>query len=67
MDRFGKVALKIRRLIPEVAIHHLITTLWLGPFADNLAMHPTSDMDDLRQRATKYMQVEELREFARAE
>jgi len=27
MQRFGKVALSIRNLSPEVAMHHMITTL----------------------------------------
>jgi len=38
-----------------------------GPFADSLAMQPPASMDDLRRRATQYMQVEELRELAKVE
>jgi len=35
MERFGKVALDIRNLSPEVTMHHMITTLKPNPFADN--------------------------------
>jgi len=38
MDRIDKVALCIRRLISEVAMHHLITALRPRPFADSLCM-----------------------------
>jgi len=70
VDRFSKVAMSIRNLIPDVAMHHMLTTLRPGPFADNLCMQPTDSLDELRKRAAKYMQLEELREFrnqARAE
>jgi len=46
---------------------YLITTLRLGPFADSLAMQPPANMDDLRRRATQFMQVEELRQYSRGE
>ena len=70
MDRFSKVTMSIRNLSPDVAMHHMLTTLRPGPFADNLCMQPADSLDKLRKRATKYMQLEELREFrnqARAE
>jgi len=67
MARFGQVALGIRRLLPEVAMAYLITTLRPGPFADSLAMQPPAKMDDLRRRATQFMQVEELRQYSRGE
>jgi len=58
--RFGQVTLSIRGLLPEMAMAYLITALRLEPFADSLAMQPPTRMDDLRQRATQFMQVEEL-------
>ncbi|XP_068461731.1 uncharacterized protein [Phaseolus vulgaris] len=63
MERFGKVALGIRNLSPEVTMHHMITTLKPGPFADSLCKKPAINLDELRQRASKFMQMEELREF----
>ncbi|XP_020207377.1 uncharacterized protein LOC109792380 [Cajanus cajan] len=63
MSRFNKSALEIRDLNPAVALHHLTTTLKLGPFANSICKKPPTDMDDLRRRADKYMQMEELAEF----
>ena len=63
MERFGKVALSIRNLSPEVTMHHMITTLKPVPFADSLCKKPATNLNELRQRASKFMQMEELREF----
>ncbi|XP_020220419.1 uncharacterized protein LOC109803309 [Cajanus cajan] len=64
MERFGKMTMSIRDLDPAVAMHHLTTTLRPGPFVNNLCKKSPRDLDDLRQRATKYMQMEELVEFS---
>ena len=63
IDRFGKTAMSIRNLSPEVAMHHMLTALQPGPFVDSLCMQPATSLDELRRRATKFMQLEELREF----
>jgi len=63
MERFGKIALNIRNLSPEVAMHHMVTALKPGLFSDNLCKKPVMNLDELRQRAAKFMQLEELREF----
>jgi len=63
MERFGKLTLQKKNLDPNVALHHLITALRLGPFADSLCKKPTLNLDELRCRAAKFMQLEELREF----
>jgi len=52
-----------RNLCPEVAMHHMLTALRPGPFTDSLCMQPATNLDDLRRRAAKFMQLEELREF----
>jgi len=63
VDKFNKVAMSIRNLSPDVAMHHMLTTLCPGPFADNLCIQPTDSLDELRKRHAKYMPLEELREF----
>nr|KYP47653.1 Transposon Ty3-G Gag-Pol polyprotein [Cajanus cajan] len=70
MDRFNKATLEIRDLNPAVALHHLTTALKPDPFVNSICKKPRSYMNDLRRRADKYMQMEELTEFrnqARAE
>ncbi|XP_020205722.1 uncharacterized protein LOC109790886 [Cajanus cajan] len=63
LERFGKMTLSIRNLDPAVAMHHLTTALRPGPFVNSLCKKPPRDLDELRQRATKYMKMEELTEF----
>jgi len=63
MDRFSKMALDIWKLSPEVAMHHMVTTLKPGLFSDSLCMQSTTTLDEVRQTTTKYMQLEELKEF----
>jgi len=41
----------------------MVRTLWLGPFADSLCKKPAANLDELRQRVAKIMQLEELTEF----
>ena len=63
IDGFGKVVMSIRNMSPNVAMHHMITTLWTGPLTDNLCMQSAASLDELRWRVAKSMQMEELREF----
>jgi len=57
------MALKIRNLNPEVILHYMIRALRLGPFTDDLYMTSAPSMDDLRQRVTKFMRLNEMREY----
>jgi len=63
MDQFNQVALQIRNLNSEVALHHMVTVLRPGPFVDSLCKKPALDMNEMRVRATKFMHLEELRDF----
>ena len=53
IDRFGKVAMNIWNLSLDVGIHHMVISLRLGPFDDNLCMEPAESLDELRRRAVK--------------
>jgi len=55
MERFGKVALNIPNLNPEVAMPHMVTTLKPKPFSDSLCKKLTTNLDELSQRAAKFM------------
>jgi len=63
MDGFNQVALQIRNLNSEVALHHMVTALRPGSFADSLCKKPAMDMNEMRVRASKFMRLEELRDF----
>jgi len=63
MEMFEKLTLRIKTLDPNVALHHLITALRPGPFVDSLCKKPALDLDELRARVAKFMQLEELQEF----
>ncbi|XP_020203764.1 uncharacterized protein LOC109789261 [Cajanus cajan] len=70
IDRFNKVAIEIGDLNPAVAMDRLSTALRPGTFVNSLCKKPPVDMNDVRRRAEKYMQMEELAETrnqARAE
>lgn len=60
MDRFERVALNIRDLSPEVALHHIVTSLKSSSISDSLCKKLATSMDELRQRAVKFMQLEEM-------
>jgi len=62
-EEIREVALQIRDLNPKVALHHIVTTLWPGPFADSMCKKMATNLEELRRRAVKFMQLEELREF----
>lgn len=53
------VLITISNLSPSVIIHSLIYGSHLGPFLDSLFTKKQNNMDDLRERAAKYMAIEE--------
>jgi len=55
MKRFSKVTLNIRNLSPNMAIHHMVTTIWPRPLSDKLCKKPAANLDELGQRVVKYM------------
>ncbi|XP_020224277.1 uncharacterized protein LOC109806318 [Cajanus cajan] len=63
MEHFANVSVKIQNLNPEVALHSMLMALKPGPFVDSLYRRPPNDIDDLRARAARYIQMEEHAEF----
>ena len=59
MDMFSKVCMGIRNLNPDIAMHHLVSAILLDRFTESLIKRPPYNMDELRTRATKFMQIEE--------
>lgn len=63
MEQFGKVLLNISNLNLKKGMHHLITALKPGQFVNGLCKKLVTNFDELKTRATKFMQMEELKEF----
>ncbi|RDY07109.1 hypothetical protein CR513_08814, partial [Mucuna pruriens] len=61
--RFPTVAIKIRNLSLEVALYSMITTLKPVLFSNSLCKKSPTSMDNLRTRASKNIQMEEMAEF----
>jgi len=59
LDRFNKACMNIRGLKQEVTLHHLVSAIRPSRFTESLIKKPPKDMEDLRTRATKFMQIEE--------
>ncbi|XP_015960822.1 uncharacterized protein LOC107484795 [Arachis duranensis] len=59
MERFDKAFLDIQNLPIEAAIMGLINNLWEGPFNHSISKkHPTS-LNEVQERAKKYINIEE--------
>jgi len=63
MDIFNKVCMGIRNLMLEIAMHHLISTIRSDRFTESLTKRPTKNLDELKNRATKFMQIEEHTDY----
>ncbi|XP_020209016.1 uncharacterized protein LOC109793952, partial [Cajanus cajan] len=63
MERFATISVKIKNPNPEVALHARLMALKPGPFVDSLCREAPCDMDELRARATGYIQMEEHSTF----
>jgi len=50
VDRFSKVAMSIRNLRLDVAMHHMRIALCPGAFADNFCMQSAASLDELRKK-----------------
>ncbi|XP_020205456.1 uncharacterized protein LOC109790643 [Cajanus cajan] len=63
MERFSNISVRIRNLNPEVVLHAMLMALKPGSFVDSLCHDAPRDMDELRARATGYIQMEEHSAF----
>ncbi|RDX64893.1 hypothetical protein CR513_56497, partial [Mucuna pruriens] len=63
MGPFSNISVKIHNLNPEVALHSMFMALKVDPFFDSLCRDPPTTMDELRMRATSYIQMEEMAKF----
>jgi len=61
IDRFGKVALRMKNLTQEMILQCMALALKPGPFADNVCLQLPATMHELKLRATNYIQMEELK------
>lgn len=59
MEHFKNKSLNIWNLDLAGTMQHLITILRLEPFMNNLCKKLTSNMDELRRKEVKHMQMEE--------
>jgi len=59
MTRFTKATLAIHDLHPAMAMHALLVGLKPSPFLDMFYVDPPSNMDNLRDKATRYISIEE--------
>jgi len=65
MDRFSKVCMGIQNLNPDIVMHHLVSAILPGRFTESLIKRPPYNMDELRTKATKFMQIEEHVDYHR--
>ena len=65
MDRFNKVCMGIKNLNPDRAMHHLVSAILPGRFTKSLIKRPPYNMNEIRTRATKFMQIEEHVDYHR--
>jgi len=66
MDRINEVCMGIGNLMPEIAMHHLISAIRPSRFTESLIKRSAKNMDELRNRTTKFMQIEEHIDYHRS-
>jgi len=63
MDRFNRMSVKIKDLSDEIAIHHFSYDLPLGVFDDEVSHKPPKMMEEFRERAIEFTQMEDMQNF----
>ncbi|XP_014503053.1 uncharacterized protein LOC106763369 [Vigna radiata var. radiata] len=67
MDRFQKTVRRVKGLSTELALQHVMPGLRPGPFKDNICRNPPKSMEELRQRTTDEIRVEDMKQSYRKE
>jgi len=60
LDRFIKATLRTPHLNQEMILQCMALTLKLGPFANNVYLHPPASMHELNLRTADYICMEEM-------
>lgn len=63
MDWYQKIVQRVKGLNPEFVLQDMVTALKPRSFADNLCRWSPKTMEELRERVTEDIRVEEMREF----
>jgi len=63
LDRYNRISFKIKDLSDEIARHHFSYGLQSGVFADKISRKRPKTMEELRERATQFIQMEDMQDF----
>ncbi|XP_017420381.1 uncharacterized protein LOC108330404 [Vigna angularis] len=61
MDRYQKIVRRVKALSPELALRYILPALKPGPFKDSVCRRAPKTMEELRERATDEIRVEEMK------
>lgn len=64
MDKFGHTAVQIQNLNPEVALYSMFLALQPNKFEYNMCKKSSNSMEELREWAKCYIQMEEISRFS---
>ncbi|XP_027905887.1 uncharacterized protein LOC114165469 [Vigna unguiculata] len=63
LDRYNRMSVKIKDLSDEIARHHFSYGLQPGVFVDKISRKKPKTMEEMRERAAKFIQMEDMQEF----
>jgi len=63
LDRYNQMSVKIKDLSDEIARHHFSYGLQPGVFTDKISRKKPKTMEEMRERAAKFIQMEDMQEF----
>jgi len=63
LDRYNRMSVKIKDLSDEIARYHFSYGIQPGVFADKISRKKPKTIEEMRERATKFIQMEDIQEF----